>query len=305
MKTPVIYKIVNTVNGKFYVGSTHNQYERFRTHRNKLRGNRHHCAHLQAAWNKYGESAFVFHVVERVSDISLLQEAEDKWLVEWVGKEQCYNHGLRSGAPWRGVEKEKHPMYGKALSDKTKQLLREARLRQPDPRFGKTHSDETKALISAKKRANPVRPWEGKTRDEETRKKIGDAQRGVKKAPRVYTEEGLQRARENMKRNAREQAPADFVEVKAKFPREVLDRYDFSDAVYTGAANRIEGCKCPQHGVFSQYAGQFRKGRGCPKCGAEKRAESKRKQMKEAWATEEGRRTFLENRPHKPLAQPV
>jgi group I intron endonuclease len=302
MRTPVIYKIINTLNNNFYVGSTHNQYERFRTHRNKLRGNRHHCAHLQAAWNKYGEAAFVFHVVETLADVSLLQAAEDVWLKNWVGKEECYNHGMRSGAPWRGAPKETHPMYGKEVSEETKQLIREARLRQPDPRFGKTHSAETKALISAKKRANPSKPWEGKERSEETRKKIGDAQRGVKKNPRVYTPEGLEKARENMRRHAVKMETKSFDAVYAKFPQEVKDKYDFTNAAYTGALVRIEGVKCSEHGVFSQYAAQFRKGRGCPSCGADERAESKRKQMKEAWATEDGRKTFLENRPNKLLA---
>jgi group I intron endonuclease len=302
MRTPVIYKIINTLNNNFYVGSTHNQYERFRTHRNKLRGNRHHCAHLQAAWNKYGEAAFVFHVVETLADVSLLQAAEDVWLKNWVGKEECYNHGMRSGAPWRGAPKETHPMYGKEVSEETKQLIREARLRQPDPRFGKTHSAETKALISAKKRANPSKPWEGKERSEETRRKIGDAQRGVKKNPRVYTPEGLEKARENMRRHAVKMETKSFDAVYAKFPQEVKDKYDFTNAVYTGALVRIEGVKCSEHGIFSQYAAQFRKGRGCPSCGAGERAESKRKQMKEAWATEEGRKTFLDNRPNKLLA---
>jgi group I intron endonuclease len=304
MKAAVIYKIINTLNNKFYVGSTNNQYERFRTHRTKLRKGTHHCAHLQAAWNKYGESAFIFHVIELLNEPSLLQEAEDKWLTAWVGHSDCYNHGMRSGAPWRGVKKELHPMYGKEVSAHTKQLIRDARLIQDDPRTGKTHSEETKERIRKAKLANPSRAWLGKTRDEETRKKIGDTQRGVTKAPRQFTEEGLRRAQENMRRvaMAHPQEVKPFDAVFAKFPQEVQDKYDFTNAEYTGALNRIEKCLCPTHGLFSQYAAQFRKGRGCPSCGADARAESKRKQMKEAWATEEGKKTFLENRSNKLLA---
>jgi hypothetical protein len=96
-----------------------------------------------------------------------------------------------------------------------------------------------------------------------------------------------------MRRNAREQVPAAFAEVHAKFPAEVQERYDFSKAVYTGALIRIEGCVCPDHGVFSQYAAQFRKGRGCPQCGGAQRAESKKAQMKEAWANPEERSKML------------
>ena len=296
MKAAVVYKIINTVNNKFYVGSTNNQYERFRTHRTKLRGNKHHCSHLQAAWNKYGEAAFVFHVIESIGDISLLQSAEDEWLKEWVGKDECYNHGMRSGAPWRGIKKELHPMYGKEVSEHTKGLIRAARLNQPDPRIGTKHTEKTKNLIRDKKLANPVRPWQGKIRDAETRKKIGDSQRGVKKAPRLYTPEGLKKAQANMLKNSKEQKPICFDEVKSKFPLDVQAKYDFTDAVYTGALNRIEGCKCRKHGLFSQYAAQFRKGSGCPACGAEQRAESKSKQMKSFWGTNEGREAFLQKR---------
>lgn len=295
MKQPVIYKIINTVNNKFYVGSTNKQYERFRTHRNKLRLGKHHCTHLQAAWNKYGEQAFVFHVIETIDDETQLQAAEDKWLQEWVGKPECYNHGLRSGAPWRGCAPEQHPNFGKSHSNETIQLIKDARANQPCPRIGKKHTEETKELIRQKKLANPSRAWLGKTRDEATRKKIGDTQRGVKKAPRVYTEEGLQKARENMKRHAKEQKPSDFSDVLAKFPQEVQGKYDFTNAEYTGALNRITGCKCPKHGEFSQYAAQFRKGRGCPICGSEERAQSKRNQMKEFWSTEEGRSKFIDS----------
>ena len=73
----VIYKIRNVVNGKFYVGSTINQKDRFRNHRRLLRKNRHHCAHLQAAWNKYGEDCFKFEVIEHDIPVGALQAAED------------------------------------------------------------------------------------------------------------------------------------------------------------------------------------------------------------------------------------
>lgn len=300
--TQVIYKIINLVNDKFYVGSTTNQRERFRTHRNRLRRNRHHATHLQAAWNKYGEEKFAFRVVELVPDGESLQAAEDRWLAEHVGKDYCYNKSRYSDAPMRGVPKEQHPAFGVPKSEEQRQQISQtlkdfyAADYNNHPRVGKTHSEETKAKISTTKKANPVRPWLGKERDEETRKKISETQKGVAKPGRVYTEEGLAKVREVMRRNAKEQKPVDFEAVKAKFPAEVLERYDFSEALYTGALVRIEGCKCPVHGVFSQYAAQFRKGRGCPQCGAEQRAESKRKQMKADWNTAEGRGRYMKPR---------
>ena len=62
-----------------------------------------------------------------------------------------------------------------------------------------------------------------------------------------------------------------LAEVLEAFPETVRAKYDFSTADYRGALVRIEGVRCPEHGVFSQYAVQFRKGRGCPACGGELR----------------------------------
>jgi group I intron endonuclease len=303
MKTPVIYKIRNVVNQKFYVGSTGNTRERFRCHRNRLRKNKHHCQHLQAAWNNYGEECFIFEVIEHVESIDRLQAAENVWLAEWVGKPICYNKSKYSESPMRGIAKEDHPSYGRVKSEEEKQAIANtlkegyASGEYPHPRLGKIHSEETRLKIVEARAASDKNKGEnhyryGKTVSEETRKKIGDTQRGVKKEPRVYTPEGLEKARENMKRNAVKQDPKPFSDVLAKFPQEIKDRYDFSNALYTGALNRIERCVCRAHGVFSQYAAQFRKGRGCPSCGAVERGESKRKQMKEFWASGEGHQVF-------------
>jgi group I intron endonuclease len=192
---------VNLVNDKFYVGSTIHKKVRFRQHRKLLRGNRHHCKHLQAAWSKYGEAKFDFVVVEEVPDLLNLQEIEDRYLKEHVGKPYCYNSGYRSDAPWRDAPAEATPNYGRAMGDPQKQKISTS-LKEyyaedyfNHPRVGIAHTDEAKAKISASKLANPVKPWLGKTRNEETRKKIGDSQRGVKKASRTISEEGKAKIR--------------------------------------------------------------------------------------------------------------
>lgn len=204
MKAPVIYKIRNVVNGKFYVGSTMDTRERFRTHRNKLRASKHHCAHLQAAWTKYGEECFVFEVVEQVASPALLQAAEDVWLAAHVGQGHCYNVGVRSGAPWRGGAKEAHPCFGVPKSEQTRAAIAASLTATyaadptAHPRYGKSHTDETKAKISETrtgKMAGERHYRFGTTLSPEVREKIGAAQRGVKKGPRVLTEEGRAKIR--------------------------------------------------------------------------------------------------------------
>jgi group I intron endonuclease len=308
----IIYKIVNLVNDKFYVGSTTNQKVRFRQHRKLLRGNRHHCKHLQAAWNKYGEIKFAFEIVEEVSGVASLWAVEDTHLVQHVGKDYCYNTGRSADAPWRNAPAHTTPNFGVVMTQTTKDAISKtlkefyAEDYTNHPRVGAVHTVETKQRISEAKLANPTRYWQGKERSTETKEKISAAQRGVSKAPRAFTPEGLVRAQENMRRNAKEQIPADFQAVHAKFPAEVQARYDFRNAVYTGALIRIEGVFCAQHGVFSQYSAQFRKGAGCPGCGAEQRAASKRVQMEAAWRDPAERERMLSARvkPVAPSAQP-
>lgn len=154
MKQPVIYKIRNVTNDKFYVGSTTDTRERFRTHRSRLRNNRHHSPYLQAAWNKHGEDCFKFEVIEIVPEGASLQAAEDVWLAEHVGQRYCYNVSRFSDAPWRGVPKELHPSYGRKLSpEQRKHLvvkLTEYFQNNTSARVGMHHTPETKALIRDK-----------------------------------------------------------------------------------------------------------------------------------------------------------
>lgn len=204
----VIYKIINLVNDKFYIGSTANKKVRFREHRKQLRGNRHHCKHLQASWNKYGEEKFDFRVVEVVPDEIPLWQAEDRWLKEYFGKPNCYNSGAAAVAPWRGVYGEKHPNFGKAVSseqrDQISKTLKEFYAADPlnHPRTGKRHSEETKAKIRAaiagKIPAGEEHYRYGQSLSEEVRRKIGDTQRGISKAPRRVSEEGMAKIRANI-----------------------------------------------------------------------------------------------------------
>jgi hypothetical protein len=80
----------------------------------------------------------------------------------------------------------------------------------------------------------------------------------------------------------REQAIADVHPAMAA-------KYDFTNAQYHGALERMTGIVCPEHGEFSQYPSQLRKnGSGCPACGELVRRAKKRASREEiiARATE-------------------
>lgn len=107
-----IYKIINVVNNKFYVGSAVDLKRRKARHFSELRTGRHNNRHLQAAWVKYGEQSFVFVVVEELDATADLLAAENKWLKEHVGKDYCYNIGVDATAPMLGVRGEASPTWG-------------------------------------------------------------------------------------------------------------------------------------------------------------------------------------------------
>ena len=111
-----IYKIINVLNNSFYVGSAVNYEKRKARHLWRLRRGDHANKHLQAAWLKYGEKAFVFAVVQEVPEADDLLAAENIWLKEHVGKDYCYNIATDATAPQLGMSGEKNAMWGKTFT---------------------------------------------------------------------------------------------------------------------------------------------------------------------------------------------
>jgi group I intron endonuclease len=107
-----IYKIINVINNKFYVGSAVNLSRRKTRHFSELRTNKHNNRYLQAAWNKYGEPAFIFAVIQPVENKDELLAAENVWLREHVGKDYCYNLGVDATAPMLGKTGKLSPTWG-------------------------------------------------------------------------------------------------------------------------------------------------------------------------------------------------
>jgi len=80
-KVSGIYAIVNKLNNKKYVGSSIDVRKRYRQHYNDLSKNKHVNTHLQNAWNKYGENAFEFSILETCDNVrSTLLYIEQKYI---------------------------------------------------------------------------------------------------------------------------------------------------------------------------------------------------------------------------------
>lgn len=181
-----IYKIINVQNNKFYVGSAVDFARRKRNHWNQLRKNKHHNRHLQAAWNKYGEQAFVFvQVVEMREGADILAE-ETKWLREHVGKDYCYNLGTEAVAFTTGWVGDKNPMWGRTFSHTEEarhkiSLASAARLQSEEEKSkrratmrGHAVAAETRAKISATL-SGTGNPNYGKPRSDEFKAKVSKA----------------------------------------------------------------------------------------------------------------------------------
>lgn len=77
--TSGVYRIVNRVTEKSYVGSSGDVQKRWTRHQGQLRRGVHHSEKLQRAWAKYGAEAFYFEVLEHCS-IQQLRECEQRWI---------------------------------------------------------------------------------------------------------------------------------------------------------------------------------------------------------------------------------
>ena len=86
-----IYAIRNVITGYVYIGQTKHTIERRKKeHLYCLQNNKHRNCHLQHAYNLYGESAFIFEVLEYCS-----KEELDRKEVQYISKQRkigkCYN----------------------------------------------------------------------------------------------------------------------------------------------------------------------------------------------------------------------
>jgi group I intron endonuclease len=128
-----IYKIINKVNGKYYVGSSKNIHVRWRVHKSNLNNNKHPNSHLQNAWNKYGNTLFEFTIVENTDKLDEIEQFHLNIAKKEV--HNCYN-------VWFDVRCRE----SKVVSEETKTKISKSHILKYKngyvaPMSGKTHSD--------------------------------------------------------------------------------------------------------------------------------------------------------------------
>src|SRR5690606_7653201 len=88
-----VYQIANLTNGKVYIGSAKCFQVRASQHVSALKKQKHHNKHLQTSWNKWGENAFLFEVLEVVEGDKLQRTTREKLYLQkyYENWEKCYN----------------------------------------------------------------------------------------------------------------------------------------------------------------------------------------------------------------------
>ena len=155
-----IYQIMNTVNGKRYIGSAMNFHIRWKRHLNYLNKNKHHSIKLQRAWNKYGEDAFEFIILLKCAKEELI--IKEQSFIDWLKPE--YNVCKQAGSP-----------AGIIFTDERKLKISVA-LTGNKNAIGNTHNLGRRA--SKETRNKMSKSFKGRIVSEETRNKISNSLKG-------------------------------------------------------------------------------------------------------------------------------
>jgi len=129
VKRPGIYKIVNSVTGKCYVGSAVKLSIRERAHFQDLENQTHKNKKLQASYNKHGKKAFTFVVIQFCAR-ELLIEREQYWMDKLQAVVKGYNLNPTAGSPLGRKFPNRPPM-----PEEQKQKLSVARKGKSRPPF--------------------------------------------------------------------------------------------------------------------------------------------------------------------------
>lgn len=171
-----IYEIVNILNNKKYIGKTKNFLIRKNRHLYELSNNRHHCLHLQRAWNKYGEENFIFNVLYSDLNEEEAKQKEEEMINQ--NYENLYNVSKKSGGgdlisyhPNVNDIKSKISLGVKRRYEENphiKQIYSEKFSGSGNPMYGKHHTQESKEKMSETRLRKP------QTYDDKRRKEISD-----------------------------------------------------------------------------------------------------------------------------------
>ena len=183
-----IYIIRNSINDKFYIGSTKNYHVRKLKHFNELRKNKHHSIHLQRAFNKYSEKHFEFIIIETCYNYL---KREQYLFDNVIDFKNTYNVSKMATG---GDLIYNHPNKANIIKKATENLKKALR---PKPRFGNENSNwkggktfckcgtrinsNTKTCIKCQDKTGKNNSFYGKNHSEKFKSERSVAMKGVYK----------------------------------------------------------------------------------------------------------------------------
>jgi len=171
-KIPGIYIIINVLNNKVYVGQSVNVLARTVSHWAYFRSGKHHNAHIQSAFNKYGENSFRIDILEKC-EIYELDEKEKYYIEKYKSTDCNFGYNKESGGSLNkkvSIESRKKLSETKKKWKPSKEHLRKLHEGGKKSNSIRFVSLETRSKMREYRLNNPVSP--------ETRKKISASLRG-------------------------------------------------------------------------------------------------------------------------------
>lgn len=189
-----VYAIRRVADGKCYVGSAVSIARRWKGHRHALSNGTHHSTYLQRSWEKYGEAAHEFVVVEFCERDKTVLIAREQYWIDTL--ESAFNvskvAGSRLGVPQplSAVEHVAALNRGrKHTPDELAKMSAAALARPKESYCRRPRSAEHKAKISASLMGRPKQSsllygkhWIGRKHSVESRAKMSASRLGSKRS---------------------------------------------------------------------------------------------------------------------------
>jgi group I intron endonuclease len=159
-----VYKISNTLSGRYYIGYSVNINKRFKTHRYKLKNNCHDNIFLQRAYNLDGEDKFIYDIIHICNTEDEAKEIELNYLSDLTIRKDLYNLNFNnSGGDLLTNHPEKEEIRKRIIKTQKENMSKltpeersekYGKIGEKNGMYGKTHSKEANKINSEAHKGN-------------------------------------------------------------------------------------------------------------------------------------------------------
>jgi group I intron endonuclease len=174
-----IYQIKNVINNKKYIGqTTRNIQKRIYEYKSAFNLKNHNNPHLFNSFNKYGWDNFEFSVIDSAQTMEELNSKEIKYIIKYDTTNKNLGYNIESGGnnAIPNIETRQKMLESHSGIKQTQNWInkRVAKAGSDEAKkYGRAKTEEEKQELSLKS----PKYWEGKTRTEETKRKISETKK--------------------------------------------------------------------------------------------------------------------------------